>query len=333
MPIRIALDAMGGDDAPAAVIDGVVAALRETGDRAQVLLVGPEATVRAELDRHDADGLPLDVLDAPEVIGMDEAPAAALKQKTRSSIHVGMGAHKAGRVDAFASAGNTGAVMAAALFILGRMEGVARPSLPGYFPTTEGLCIVMDVGANVDCKPEHLVQFARMGSVYVERVMRRAQPSVGLLNVGEEPGKGNEAVKATFKELEEAADLNFRGNVEGRDVLEHAADVVVCDGFVGNILLKFGESLTTAVARMIGAEMHRQQLSADEQALVGRVLGGVQRRFDYETYGGAPLLGVNGTVVIGHGSSSARAFKQMVLSTIDLVERDVTGSIASALGA
>ena len=333
MPIRIALDAMGGDDAPSAVIEGAVAALREARDRAEVLLFGPEATVRSELDRHDTDGLPIGVVDAPEVIAMDESPSSALKRKPNSSIHLGLGAHKAGRVDGFASAGNTGAVMAASLFILGRMAGVARPSLPGYFPTTSGLCIVMDVGANVDCKPEHLVQFAQMGSVYVERVMNRTEPSVGLLNVGEEPGKGNEAVKAAYQALEETPSLNFRGNVEGRDVLDHAADVVVCDGFVGNILLKFGESLTTAVARMIGAEMQRQQLSPDEQALVGRVLGGVQRRFDYETYGGTPLLGVDGTVVIGHGSSSARAFKQMVLSTIDLVERDVTGSIASALGA
>jgi glycerol-3-phosphate acyltransferase PlsX len=258
---------------------------------------------------------------------------AAVKTKQQSSIHLGIGAHKRGLADAFVSAGNTGAVMAAALFILGRLSGVARPTLMGYFPTTKGLCYVVDVGSNVDCKPEHLVQFAQMGSIYAQRVMNVAHPVVGLLNIGEEPGKGNEQVKETFDLLQQVQGLHFRGNIEGRDVLHHAADVVVCDGFVGNALLKFGESVPTAFTQMVRDEMQTQALGPEQQQIVGRVLGGVRERFNPDGYGGAPLLGIDGNVRIGHGSATPRAIEHMILAAAKSVEQELKRHLAEAFTA
>ena len=254
MPVRVAVDAMGGDHAPSVVVEGVVDALAEAGDRMTVLLVGRGAEVRAELDRLGAaEGEYLRVVDAPEVIGMGESATEALKGKPHSSIHVGIGAVKTGRADGFASAGNTGAVMAAALFGLGRLPGVLRPALPGYLPTPQGRCILLDVGANVEVRPEHLVQFARMGAVFGELFLNKEDPSVGLVNVGEEPGKGTDTVKEVHKALQALADrgaLRFVGNVEGRDILRHGADVCVCDGFVGNVVLKLAESVATILPDM-----------------------------------------------------------------------------------
>lgn len=322
---------MGGDHVPGVVVDGAVQALRKAGDGLHVLLVGPEAAVRAELDRHDTSGLAVEVLDAPDVIEMAEPPATVLKTKPRSSIHLGLGACKQGAADAFVSAGNTGAVMAAAMFLLGRLEGVARPALPGYFPTTTSYAIVVDVGANVDCRPEHLVQFAQMGAVFAERAMDRPNPTVGLLNVGEEPGKGNETTKAAHDLLAALDGISFVGNVEGRDVMHHAADVIVCDGFVGNIILKLGESLTTVLPQLIGAEIRKQGLGPEEVGLIQRVFGNVTRPFNYEEYGGTPLLGVNGTVLIGHGGSSARAIARMVERAAELAREDIGGATVAAL--
>lgn len=327
---------MGGDDAPAVVVEGAVRAVRAAPDRLHVLLFGPEHTVRAELDRHDADGLPLSIVDAPEVIEMAESPAVALKSKPHSSIHRGLGAHKQGHADAFLSAGNTGAVMAASLFICGRLPGVLRPTLPGYFPTPEGTCIVLDVGANVDVKPEHLVQFAQMGRVFVERVLGTENPTVALMNVGEEPSKGTEDVKEAYQRLAalgESGALHFTGNIEGRDLFRHQADVVVCDGFIGNILLKLGESFATVVPQLIRREIGRQGLSEEETAVVGRVLHGALAPFNYENFGGVPLLGVDGNVVVGHGGSSARAVEQMIFRAAEVVEQKVTEQIAAALNA
>lgn len=331
MAVRVAVDAMGGDDAPGVVVEGAIEALRKAEDELHVVLVGPEATVRAELNGHDTQGLSLDVLDAPEVIGMAESPTAAVKNKTRSSIHVGLGAHKQGTVDAFASAGNTGAVMAASLFLLGRLPGVLRPALPGVFPTVESYVSIIDVGANVDSKPEHLAQFARMGDVYARRVMHREQPKIGLLNVGEEPGKGNEAAKAAYPLIDALDGIHFVGNIEGRDVMHHAADVVVCDGFVGNIVLKLGESLATALPQLIRAEVQKQKLGAEDIGMIRRVFGNVTRPFSYEEYGGTPLLGVDGTSIIGHGGSSVKAIAQMIHRAAEVAREDVRGAIADAL--
>jgi len=330
MAVRVAVDAVGGDHAPEVVIEGAIQALQQSDDL-HVVLVGPEDTVRAALAAHDTDGLALDVLDAPEVIEMGESPTAAVKGKPRSSIHVGLGAHKQGAVDAFTSAGNTGAMMAASLFILGRLPGVSRPALPGYFPTTKSFSIVIDVGANVDSKPEHLVQFAQMGQVYTERIFQREGATVGLLNVGEEPGKGNDAAKEAYDLLDALDGFPFVGNMEGRDIMHHAADVIVCDGFVGNIVLKLGESLTTVLPQLIGAEIQRQGLGADEVGLIKRVFGNVTKPFNYEEYGGVPLLGVDGIAVVGHGGSSARAVATMIRRAAECARQDVRGAIAAAL--
>lgn len=332
--MRIAVDAMGGDDAPSVVVEGAVQAIQRAPDDVQVLLFGPKERVRDRLTDHDeASGMPIRIVDAPEVIGMGEAPAAAVKSKKRSSIHLGLGAVKQEQADAFVSAGNTGAVMGAALFMLGRVPGVERPTIIGFFPTFEGSCLVTDIGSNVDCKPEHLVQFARMTSIYAQHVFENDAPTVALLNIGEEPGKGNEQVKAAYELLEQAPGIHFRGNIEGDDIFTHAADVVLCDGFVGNVLLKFGESVTTVLPRLARREMERQQLGADEQQLVGRVLEGVKKGFDSEERGGAPLLGVNGHVLIGHGRSSARAVQQMILSAADIASKDVVTALTSAFAA
>ncbi|MDX1428728.1 MAG: phosphate acyltransferase PlsX [Rhodothermales bacterium] len=329
MPIRVAVDAMGGDHAPDVVVEAAANVAAKHGDDVAILLVGPSETVRGF---SGVNGGGLEVVDAPQVIDMAESPAAALKQKPKSSIHVGLGLVKAGQADAFASAGNTGAVMAASLFILGRLPGVARPAILGLYPTLSGFTYVIDVGANVDCKPEHLVQFADMATIYVERVLKKERPTVGLLSVGEERTKGNELTKEAFGLLESDSQLNFIGNIEGRDIMEHAADIVVCDGFVGNVILKLGESIATVIPQLIGREMKRQALAEDAQKMVGGVLHGVNKSFDYEEYGGMPLLGVNGTVFIGHGGSSVRAIENMILAAANVAKRDVTGSIQQALG-
>lgn len=326
MPVRVAIDAMGGDHAPAATVEGAVLASQQV----DVLLVGRSEDIEKELARHEGYGN-IQIVDAPEVIGMGEAPAAAIKGKPRSSIHIGLGLHREGKADAFVSAGNTGAVMGASLFLLGRVEGVSRPAAIGYFPSLEGVTIVLDVGSNVDCKPEHLHQFARMGSIYVESVLGRERPSVALLNVGEEPGKGNELVKATYPLLDEDPQINFTGNVEGRDLLMHVADVVVCDGFVGNVLLKFGESVATVVPTMIGAAIRESQVSAEDAATMQSVFSGVKKQFDYEEFGGAPLLGIKGNVLIGHGGSTARAFERMILTAAQAAREDVAGAIARSI--
>ena len=335
MPVRVAVDAMGGDYAPGVVVEGVLDALAEAGDRLTVLLVGREAEVRAELDRlGGGENETLRVVDAPQAIGMGESPTVALKTKPESSIHIGIGAVKNGRADAFASAGNTGAVMTAALFGLGRLPGVLRPALPGYLPTPSGTCVVLDVGANVEVRPEHLVQFAQMGAVFGAAFLGKEDPTVGLINVGEEPGKGTDTVKEAHKTLAalgEQGTIRFVGNVEGRDILQHGADVCVCDGFVGNVVLKLAESVATILPQMVKTEIGRQELAPEQAQLVGGVLKGMLAPFDYQAFGGVPMLGIDGTVVIGHGGSSARAIRQMVLSTASLVEQNLTARIGRAL--
>jgi glycerol-3-phosphate acyltransferase PlsX len=328
---RIAVDAMGGDKAPEAVVDGAVQALRRADDELSVLLVGPEGQIRDCLaSRPDAPDEGLDIIDAPEVIGMGEAPSTAVKQKTNSSIHRGLAAHHDGHADVFVSAGNTGAIMAASMFILQRIPGVERPSVAGFFPTLKGSSVVLDIGSNVDCKPAHLLQFARMGTVYARQVLKADPPSVGLLNIGEEPGKGNEQVKAAHDLLEDADDVHFIGNVEGGDLLFYAADIIICDGFVGNVLLKFGESMATVLSDMCQQEMEDQGLTPDEKTLVTGVLDEVREGFDPEEQGGAPLLGVNGNVIVGHGRSSADAIAQMIYSARTLATENVAHALEEA---
>ena len=332
MPTRIAVDAMGGDDAPDVVVQGASMVLSQTDRDVHLLLTGPQDRVQPLVDALDESiRSRITVVDAPDIIAMDESPAAAIKTKTASSIHVGMGLCKQGKADGFVSAGNTGAVMAGGLFILGRLPGVSRPSVIGYFPTLKGTCILLDVGTNVDCKPEHLVQFARMGAIYAEQVLGVESPRCALLNVGEEPGKGDDLAKAAFNALSEGGGVNFVGNVEGRDIMQHAADVVVCDGFTGNILLKFAESVADILPKMLGAEMHRLAMPPEEQSVVARAFGGVKARFDYREFGGVPLLGVDGTVIIGHGGSDAYAVKNMILAADTMITGRVSDLISEAM--
>ena len=328
---RIAVDAMGGDEAPETVVKGAVQALRHADEEMSVLLVGPEDRLHHVLDaQSEAPREAIQVIDAPEVIGMGEAPSTAVKQKTNSSIHRSLAAHHDGHADAFVSAGNTGAVMAASMFILQRIPGVERPSIAGFFPTLKGSSVVLDIGSNVDCKPTHLVQFARMGTVYARQILNNDNPSIGLLNIGEEPGKGNEQVKQAYELLRNADDLNFAGNVEGSDLLFYAADIIICDGFVGNALLKFGESMTTVLSEMTEQEMDRQNLAPGERELVAGVLGEVRKGFDPEAQGGAPLLGVNGNVLIGHGSSTPDTIAQLIHSATTLASGDVVRALEDA---
>lgn len=331
MASRIAVDAMGGDDAPSAVVEGAIQAVRHADEDLQILFVGPEAQIQEVLGAHpDAPEGAFRVVDAPDVIGMGEAPAAAVKQKTNSSIHQGLAAHHDGKADAFVSAGNTGAIMGAAMFILGRIPGVERPSIAGFFPNLRGSSVVLDIGSNVDCKPNHLVQFARMGTIYARRALGNDDPTVGLLNIGEEPGKGDELAKRAYDLLQDTDDVHFTGNVEGGDLLLYAADIIICDGFVGNVLLKFGESMTTVLSEMTQQEMDRQALDAEEQALVTGVLGEVRKHFDPESLGGAPLLGVDGNVLIGHGSSSPDVIEQMVHTASAVASTEMVPALKSA---
>jgi len=334
MATRIAVDAMGGDEAPEAVVQAVIQAVRNTEGEPNVMLVGPEERIRGLLEAHpEAPMERIDLLDAPDVIGMGEAPAAAVKQKTSSSIHRGLAAHHDGKADAFVSAGNTGAIMGAAMFILGRIPGVERPSIAGFFPNLKGSSVVLDIGSNVDCKPEHLVQFARMGTIYARTVLNNDDPTVGLINIGEEPGKGNEQVKQAHELLQAEEDVHFIGNVEGGDLLLYAADILICDGFVGNVLLKFGERMTTVLSEMTEQEMDRQDLSPDERTLVTGVLDEVRKGFDPESLGGAPLLGVDGNVLIGHGRSSPDVIEQMIHTASDLASVNVVETMKTAFAA
>lgn len=322
MVVRIAVDAMGGDDAPDVVMEG---ASRVASDEVHIMLVGP-IEVGGRTDHQAISHVP-----APDVVGMDEAPSVALKGKPRSSIHVGIELVRNGDADAFVSAGNTGAVMAVAMHQLGRLPGVARPALPSPFPTTDGFAVVLDVGANVDCRPEHLLQFGRMGAIYSERVLGIERPRVGLLNVGEEPSKGNEAARNAHELLAADSRLAFVGNVEGRDLMLGAADVVVCDGFVGNILLKFGESMKTVLPALIRREVSRLDDAPQAgAAFLQQILGAVMKRFSYEEFGGMPLLGVGGNVVIGHGGSSARAIARMIETAAEMVRAEVPRVLANA---
>ena len=308
---RIALDAMGGDHAPGVVIDGAVQAAREYG--VEIVLVGREEDIKRELARHDTTGLKLPIVHASQVIEMHEHPAAAVKAKKDSSMVVGMKLVKEGEADAFASAGNTGGMMAAALFHLGRIRGIKRPALSTVYPALNerGFCFILDVGANTDCKPLWLVQFAIMGSVYAEQVLGIPNPRVGLVSNGEEETKGSQLVQEVHRLLKQTS-LNFIGNVEGKDIPAGLADVVVTDGFTGNVIIKLSEGLGSMFKTLIREEMMRGTLSKLGGLLAKGAFDRVGQRTDYAEYGGAPLLGVDGVVIIGHGRSNAKAVKNMV---------------------
>jgi glycerol-3-phosphate acyltransferase PlsX len=328
--LRIALDAMGGDKAPGVIIDGALAALEEVESGVGVVLVGREDDILLEMKSKGVPTGLLEIVDARDVVTMDEQPSATLRKKKDSSIAVGLKLQQEGRADGFISAGNTGAVVANALFILRRIPGVKRPGIATYVPTKGGGCILLDVGANIDCKPEHLYQYGVMGACYAGLVLGKPNPRVGLLNVGEEGSKGTEVVQEAYRLLEES-DLNFIGNVEGRDMFAGSVDVAVCDGFVGNIVLKFAES----VVDMVYTVMKHALTSTVRGKLGGMLLrpafAHLRAQFDYAEYGSAPLLGVDGICTIAHGSSSVRAIKNAVLATQRYIKYDVRSAIKERL--
>ncbi len=325
--LHVAVDAMGGDHAPREVVAGAVQAARALG--AQVILVGRGRVLEEELRR--AGGAPgIRIEDAPEVIEMAEAPAMALRRKRRASIPVAIDLVRRGEADAMVSAGNTGAAMAAALFGLGRVEGIDRPAIAAALPTTRGRAILVDVGANVDCRPKHLVQFAAMGTVYA-RVLGIREPRVGVLSNGTEDTKGNDLVIRAAELLRQSG-LRFIGNVEGREFFDGAADVVVCDGFVGNLVLKFGEGLALGIFALLRDELSRGLRVRLGAALAARGLRAVKRRMDYTEYGGAPLLGVNGVCIISHGSSRAKTIRNAVALAVESVRARMVDAIHDAAG-
>jgi glycerol-3-phosphate acyltransferase PlsX len=329
--IKIAVDAMGGDYAPENVIEGAIMALRESNNRFEIVFVGDEKKIKNELRKYDTIGLSYSIVDAPQVIGMDDIPTMALRRKKNSSIVVGMKLHSDGEVDAFASAGNTGAVLTAATFILGRIEGISRPTIGSVFPTESGRkSIMLDVGANVDCKPNHLFEFAIMGSIYSSEILGQKNPKVALLNIGEESTKGGDVVLQAYQLLSESK-LNFVGNVEGRDILLGKADVIVCDGFVGNIVLKFAESVLGVLKRKLRNYAMRNIFRRLTFGLLVRGLRKALKEFDYQEYGGVPFLGVNGVAIIGHGSSTAVAIKNMIYRAEETVYRKINQKIKEAL--
>jgi phosphate acyltransferase len=326
--LPIVLDAMGGDHAPAATVEGAILASREFN--LPILLVGRPDVIEPELARHEHAGLPITVTPASEIIEMTDHPAQAAKSKKDSSMIVGLNLVKTGQASAFVSMGNTGGAMAAALFTLGRIKGIKRPAVSTVFPTLNGFCFILDIGANADCRPEYLVQFGLMGSIYAERVLDIPNPRVGIISNGEEEGKGNELVKETFPLLKQSG-LNFVGNVEGKDVPAGLADVVVTDGFTGNVLVKSAEGMAKMMKEFIREEIYRTPISKLGGLLAKGAFERISKRTDYSEYGGAALLGVDGVVIIGHGRSNARAVRSALRVASQAVERQVVDAIRQGI--
>ena len=330
--VRVALDAMGGDKAPGEVVLGAIQAAREYS--MGVYLVGREDAIRAELAKHDTSGLDLPIVHTDEFIEMDEHPVSAVRKKKNASMTLALQLVRDGSALGAVSAGNSGAMMAASLFTLKRIEGVDRPALGTVFPTRDGVSFVLDVGANTDCKPEYLQQFALMGSIYMERIFSVASPRVGLLANGEEETKGNELVIQTHQLLKAHAKtlgINFIGNVEGREIPSGGADVVVCDGFVGNVVLKLSEGLAETLLGMLRTQMTSSLPNKLAAAVLQPGLRKVFRRMDYAEYGGVPLLGINGSAIVSHGRSNAKAIKNALRVARQTSETDVVGAIAGGL--
>jgi glycerol-3-phosphate acyltransferase PlsX len=327
----IALDAMGGDHAPRAEVEGAVLAARELDVR--VVLVGIEATVRQELARHRHRGLPIEIAAASEVITMRDSPSQAFRKKRDSSVHVAAKLVKNGQADGLVSAGNTGAVMTIARFVLGTLPSVDRPALAAPFPTSKGsMSVILDVGANVDSKPEQIEQFAVMGEIYYRTIFGTRKPRVALLSIGEEEMKGNELTRDAF-ELLKRTSLNFTGNVEGRDVFAGDVDVIVCDGFIGNIALKISEGLVEHIGGLLKKALQSSLSSQVGYVLARKALQEFRKKIDYSESGGAPLLGVRGITVIGHGRSDAKAIKNAIRVAAGLCRSKVNEKIEQELSA
>jgi phosphate acyltransferase len=329
--ITIAVDAMGGDHAPRPEVEGAVLAARELGVR--VLLVGQPQVVRTELAKHAAPNLPIEIIPASEVITMEDHPAQAFRRKKDSSVHVAARLVREAKADGLVSAGNTGAVMTVAKFLLGTLESVDRVALAAPFPNAKGgVSVLLDVGANVDSKPEHLVQFAVMGEIYYRATFGNRRPRVGVLSIGEEEIKGNELTREVYTRLKKSP-VHFVGNVEGGDLFSGTVDVIVCDGFVGNIALKICEGLAVQIFGLLKKSIQSSLASQVAFLFSGSALKGLKKKIDYTEYGGAPLLGVRGVCVIGHGRSNANAVKNAIRVAAGLARARLNEKIEQELSA
>lgn len=326
----VALDAMGGDNAPKEMIKGAVQALEKT-DAVQVLLVGKEDVIRAELAQYTYDKARIEIVNATEVIETAEPPVNAIRRKKDSSIVVGMKLVKEGQADAFVSAGSSGAVLVGGQVIVGRIKGVERPPLAPLIPTEKGVSLLVDCGANVDARPSHLVQFAKMGSIYMEHVVGIKNPKVGIVNIGAEEEKGNALVKETFPLLKGEKNINFIGSVEAREIPHGQADVIVCEAFAGNIILKLFEGVGSVLISEIKKGMMGSLRSKIGALLVKPALKKALKSFDSSEYGGAPLLGLNGLVVKTHGSSTAKEICNTIIQCVTFKEQKINEKIKESI--
>lgn len=328
--VNVAVDAMGGDHAPFEIVKGAVEAAN-ADKRIRVYLVGQEKAVKDELAKYQYEPQQIEVIDAAQVIETSEPPVMAIRKKKDSSIVKAMGLVKEGTCDAFVSAGSTGAVLVGGQVLVGRMKGVERPPLAPMIPTEKGAALLIDCGANVDARPSHLVQFAKMGSVYMEHVIGVNQPRVAIVNIGAEEEKGNALVKETFPLLKNCPDINFIGSIEARDIPAGAADVIVCEAFVGNVILKMYEGVGGTLIKKVKSGMMTSLRSKIGALLVKPALKETLKAFDLEQYGGAPLLGLKGLVVKTHGSSHSVEIKNSILQCIAFKEQSINDKIAEKI--
>ena len=327
---KVALDAMGGDNAPAAVIEGAVDAVTQRND-IKILLVGQEEVLEDELKKHEYPKEQIEIVNATQIIETAEPPVMAIRRKKDSSIVVAMNLVKKGLADAFVSAGSSGAVLVGGQVIVGRIKGVERPPLAPLLPTRKGVSLLIDCGANVDARPSHLVQFAKMGSIYMKNVIGIENPRVAIVNIGAEEEKGNALVKETFPLLKECEDINFIGSIEAREIPHGGADVIVCEAFVGNVILKLYEGVGAALMSEVKKGMMTSLRSKIGALLVKPALKQTLKKFDASEYGGAPLLGLNGLVVKTHGSSKAKEIKNSIIQCVTFKEQEINEKIKEAI--
>ena len=327
---KVALDAMGGDNAPGEIVKGAVEAVQKRKD-IRILLTGREEVLKKELASYTYPADQIQIVNATEVIETAEPPVKAIRGKKDSSIVVAMKMVKRGEADAFVSAGSTGAVLVGGQVLVGRIKGVERPPLAPLIPTMKGVSLLIDCGANVDARPSHLVQFAKMGSIYMESVLGKKNPTVGIVNIGAEEEKGNALVKETFPMLKACSDINFIGSVEARDIPYGAADVIVCEAFVGNVILKLYEGVGGALIKKVKSGMMTSLRSKIGGLLVKPALKNVMKDFDASEYGGAPMLGLNGLVVKTHGSSDAKEVCNSIFQCVTFKEQQINEKIRAAI--
>lgn len=327
--MKIVIDAMGGDNAPQETVKGAVEAVKQFN--VDMVLTGDIEEIAKELEKHSYPKEKIEIVNCSEVIKTDEKPVVAIRRKKDSSLVVAINMVKDGKADAIISAGNTGAILAGGLFILGRMKGINRPALAPVYPTAKGVSILIDGGSNPDCKPKNLLEFGVMGSLYANKLLNVDKPSVCLVNIGIEEGKGNELVKEAY-EIFKKAPFNFQGNVEARDVSAGYADVIVCDGFTGNIILKLTEGVAGTIFKMLKKELMKSPIRKLGALLIKSGLKSFKKSFDYSEYGGAPFLGVKGVVIKAHGSSNAKAIKNAVRQAKILIETNIVEDIEKEIG-